>query len=326
MRPTASRPTRGSGRTPTSFPEPRRRPGQVLPTNGDNIAQDNEIGPRQNNRFGLAPEQRADPDLQREYSWDYSASVQHEIRPNLSVMAGWYYARTYDAQQTINVLRSLSDYAPFQVVNPYIPTEMVTIFRLNNNKLGVVDNVTTNSSVNHRDYQAYEASVTSRLLSGGTINVGWAMERSRRVSCDTPNPNQLRFCDHTGQLYQELGPVPEIPYRHEFKFSMAQELPYAFNVGASFVSFAGANRLVGAGGAANVVGSTGSVAWAVPAALFPGGITEPVTVPLLAPGVLVPRSMEPARPQRAAELPGRRTVRAPAGAGNVQPDERRRRV
>ena len=34
--------------------------GRVLPTNGDNIAQDNEIGPRQNNRFGLAPEQRAD--------------------------------------------------------------------------------------------------------------------------------------------------------------------------------------------------------------------------------------------------------------------------
>ena len=66
---------------------------------------------------------------------------------------------------------------------------------------------------------------------------------------------------------------------------MAQELPYAFNVGVSFVSFAGANRLVGAGGAANVVGGTGSVAWAVPAALFPGGITEAVTVPLLAPGV-----------------------------------------
>jgi hypothetical protein len=111
------------------------------------------------------------------------------------------------------------------------------------------------------------------------------MERVRRVSCDTPNPNLLRFCDHTGALNQELGLVPEIPYRHEFKFSMAQQLPYGFNVGASFVSFAGANRLVGAGGAANVVGGTGSVAWAVPAALFPGGITEAVTVPLLAPGV-----------------------------------------
>jgi hypothetical protein len=259
--------------------------GRVLATNGDNIAQDNEIGLRQNNRFGLAPEQRADPDLQREYSWDYSASVQHEIMPNLSVMAGWYYARSYDVQQTINVLRNLNNYTPFQTPNPMDPSETLTIFRLNNSSVGIVDNVTTNSDVNHRDYQAYEASITSRLLSGGTINFGWAMERARRVSCDTPNPNQLRFCDHTGELYQELGRVAKIPYRHEFKFSMAQQLPYGFNVGASFVSFAGQNRIVGAGGAANVVGSTGSVAWPVPASLFPGGITEAVTLSLLSPGV-----------------------------------------
>ena len=174
--------------------------------------------------------------------------------PNLSVMAGWYYARTYDVQQTINVLRSLNNYTPFQTPNPIDPSETLTIFRLNNSSVGIVDNVTTNSDVNHRDYQAYEASITSRLLSGGTINFGWAMERARRVSCDTPNPNQLRFCDHTGELYQELGRVATIPYRHEFKFSMAQQLPYGFNVGASFVSFAGQNRIVGAGGAANVVG------------------------------------------------------------------------
>ena len=259
--------------------------GRVLPTNGDNIAQDNEIGLRQNNRFGLAPEQRADPDLQREYSWDYSASVQHEIVPNLSVMAGWYYARTYDAQQTVNVLRSINNYTPFTTANPYDPSETLTIFRLNNSSVGVVDNILTNSEINHRDYQAYEASVTSRLFEGGSINFGWAMERARRVSCDTPNPNQLRFCDHTGELYQELGRVAKIPYRHEFKLSLAQQLPYGFNVGASFVSFAGANRIVGAGGAANVVGSTGSVAWPVPAALFPGGITEAVTLSLLSPGV-----------------------------------------
>jgi hypothetical protein len=211
--------------------------------------------------------------------------VQHEIIPNLSVMGGWYFSSTHDAQQTVNVLRSASDYTSFQTTNPYIPSETLTIFRLNNNKVGVVDNVTTNSDVNRRDYQAYEASVMSRLLAGGVINFGWAMERARRVSCDTPNPNLLRFCDHTGELYQELGTVEKIPYRHEFKFSMAQQLPWGFNVGVSMLSFAGAHRLIGAGGAANVVGSAGSVAWAVPAALFPGGITEPVNSPLLSPGV-----------------------------------------
>ena len=228
---------------------------------------------------------RADPDLTREYSRDYSASVQHEILPNLSVMGGWYYARTYNAQRTLNVLRSPSDYTSFQTPNPY-KTETLTIFRLDPAAVGVVDNVVTNSDVNRRDYQAFEASVSSRLTRGGAINFGWAMERQRRVTCDTPDPNQLRFCDHTGELYQELGQVEKIPYRHEFKFSLSQQLPWEFNVGASLVSFAGNNLLVGAGGAANALGQTGSVVWTVPQNLFPGGRTEVVSIPLESPGVV----------------------------------------
>lgn len=260
--------------------------GNVLPTNGDNIAQDNEIGPRQNNRFGLAPEQRADPDLKREYSWDYTASVQHQVVNNLSVMAGWYAARTYDTQRTLNTLRSFNDYTSFQTVNPYDPTETLTVFRLNNNRVGVVDNLITNSDINRRDYQAFEASVNSRLTKGGNINFGWAAERVRRVTCDTPDPNQLRFCDHTGELYQEYGGVETIPFRHEFKLSLSQQLPLGFNVAASLISFAGNNLIIGQGGAGNQVGQTGSIAWNVPAALFPGGRTEVVNLPLESPGVV----------------------------------------
>jgi len=258
----------------------------VLPTNGDRIAQDNEIGPSGNNRFGLAPEQRADPDLQREYSWDYAASVQHEIVPRLSATAGWYYSRTYNSQQALNVLRQLTDYTPFQTPNPYNTAETLTLFRLDPTKVGTVDNVTINSDINHRDYQAVEASITSRLTPGGVINFGWSMERNRRVSCDTRNPNQLRFCDQTGELFQELGAVSSIPYRNEFKFFMAQELPYKFNVGLTIMSFAG-NLLipVGAGTAANPAGSTGSVIWAVPPEIFPISRTEVVNTPLVSPGV-----------------------------------------
>jgi hypothetical protein len=260
--------------------------GAVLPTNGDNIAQDNEIGPAQNSRFGLAPERRAADDLSREYSWDYAASVQHEIMPRLSFTAGWYYSRTYDEQQVVNVLRQLDDFTSFQTQNPYNTAETVTLFRLAPTEVGAVDNVTMNSNVNHRDYQAYEASVTSRLTPGGTINFGWAMERNRRVACDTPNPNALRYCDQTGELYQELGQNESIPYRHEFKFFMAQQLPWQFNVGFTVMSFAGNHLIpVGAGTAANPAGATGSVLWTVPANLFPISRTEVVTVPLVSPGV-----------------------------------------
>ena len=51
------------------------------------------------------------------------------------------------------------------------------------------------------------------------VLAGWAMERARTVTCDTDDPNELRFCDQTGELYQELGQVGSIPYRHEFKLA-----------------------------------------------------------------------------------------------------------
>src|SRR5207253_7977103 len=121
--------------------------GRVLPTNGDGIAQGNEIGPSSNNLFGRAPDRRADPDLKREYAWDYSVSVQHQLIPSLSASAGWYFSRTYQSQQAVNVLRSLSDYTTFQTTNPYNPSEMLTIFRLDPTKVGAVDTVTLNSDV-----------------------------------------------------------------------------------------------------------------------------------------------------------------------------------
>jgi hypothetical protein len=261
--------------------------GKVLPTNGDGVAQDNEIGPSQNSRFGLAADQRADPNLQREYVWDYSASVQHQLTPVISVMGGWYYTKSHDTQRTINNARTFADYTPFQVASPLNNGETITIYRLNTNAVGKVDNLVTNSDINYRDYFGWEASVQTRWGRGGRALIGWAMERNRSVTCDTPNPNQLRFCDQTGNLYQELGAVPAIPYRHEFKASASQPLPWEFMLGISFLSYPGGpftslNTPQGAPPTANWPGLQNN--WVVPAALFPGGQTESVTVPLIAPG------------------------------------------
>ena len=102
---------------------------QVLPTNRDDIAQDNEIGPTSNLRFGQAAERRVDPNMQREYDWDYSVNVQHELFPRISVSAGWYTTRSYDAQRPFNTLRSFSDYASFTTTNPLDGTP-ITLFNL----------------------------------------------------------------------------------------------------------------------------------------------------------------------------------------------------
>jgi hypothetical protein len=107
-----------------------------------------------------------------------------------------------------------------------------------------------------------------RRENGGMVLFGWAMERIEDVLCDTENANALIYCDQTGKLYQELGAV-DIPFRHEFKLAGSHPLGWGFQGGISLLSYSGAPL---------------SVIWNVPANLFPGGRTEVVTVPLVAPG------------------------------------------
>ena len=50
--------------------------------NHDNIAEDNEIGPSNNKTFGLPLlVRRPDADIGREYDWEYTAGIQHELVP-----------------------------------------------------------------------------------------------------------------------------------------------------------------------------------------------------------------------------------------------------
>jgi hypothetical protein len=256
--------------------------GRALPTNRDDIAQDNEIGPSLNRRFGLAADRRVDPNLQREYNWDYSVGIQHELLPRVSVTANYYYSRSFDVQRSRNALRSHADYTPFTTTNPLDGTP-ITIFNLSPSKLGLVDIVDVNSDINRRIYNGYEFSVQARSENGAMVLFGWAAERTRDVLCDTEDANQLRYCDQTGALFQELGAVSGIPFVNEFKLAGSHPLPYGFQVAASLLNYPGATT--GSPGTAQVPvnGWAGplNVIWAVPPAVFPGGRTEVVNARLL---------------------------------------------
>ena len=161
---------------------------------------------------------------------------------------------------------SFSSYLPVAATNP-LTNAPLTVFNLDPAFQGLVHSVVRNSSINYRDYLAYEGSVQARLAGGGTLLGGWAMERTRTVLCDTTNPDLLFYCDQTGSLHQDVGAV-SIPYRHEFKLAGSYPLPWQFQAGVSFLSYPGLPL---------------SVNWAVPLALLPNK-SATVTVPIIAPG------------------------------------------
>ncbi|MEQ1730955.1 MAG: carboxypeptidase regulatory-like domain-containing protein, partial [Vicinamibacterales bacterium] len=83
--------------------------------NRDDIAQDNEIGPSSNSKFGLAPERRRDPDLKRPYNMEYSVAVDRQLFEGLSVTGAWFRRDYYDLSKTDNTLISPSDYAAIPI-------------------------------------------------------------------------------------------------------------------------------------------------------------------------------------------------------------------
>jgi len=166
-------------------------------------------------------------------------------------------------------LNPATDYTAVQTANPLTGAPM-TIFNLNPAKLGQVDTVDRTSTVNSTLYTGYEASFFGRLPNGGTLMGGWTVERTQTVTCDASSPNSFIFCDQTGSLYQELGAVPHIPFRHEYKLAASYPMPYGTLASMSLLSYAGASI---------------QPTWAVPASAFPNGQrTQPVTVPLVARG------------------------------------------
>ena len=238
--------------------------GRALPTNGDDIAQDNEIGPRNNARFGQAPARRADPDLEREYTVEYSVGVDHQLREGLAVSFSWFRRTWGNLESQVNTLvDSTTDFTAFQTVNPQT-SQPLTLYNLNRAKQGLVDLLDTNSadsSKSNRTFTGFEGGFSLRFGSGGSLFGGFAAARTVSVLCELADPNTRRNCDQS---------LFDIPFTTDVKIAGTYPLPWNFNVGGAIQSYAGKPLAVN---------------WAVPSSVFPGGQrTQPVTVNLADPG------------------------------------------
>jgi carboxypeptidase family protein len=237
--------------------------GRLLATNGDGIAQDNEIGPSNNNRFGLAPARHPDPNIMRPYDIEYTLGVTRQVLEGVSVTGAWYRRDTYDIETQTNTLVSIADYAPFQVPNPINASDIITIYNLNKNKQGLVDlldTTGTNRSTSRVNYNGLEVAFAARLPHGAQMFGGWSADKVVTVACAVADPNALRYCDQSQY---------NMPFQSDFKFAGSQPLPFGVQLGANVASYAGGPLAVN---------------WSVPANLFPGGRTQSVTVNLTPPG------------------------------------------
>jgi hypothetical protein len=257
---------------PGTLPGTVMRSGRVLSTNGDGIAQDNEIGPSPSSGAFANPDRpdRRALNLERQYNDEFTAGVQHQVTPRLAVGAMFYKRKIADLafQDRTNI--TLADYTRFEVPMPDVSRdpdvaavlragEMVPIYNLNLAKfplfnIGVVDRSdTTNDTL----YTGFEASFNTRLPGGAMLFGSWTADHTLQRWCDNDdNPNGPtttgqfnptsattgvdsplggRYCDQTQFDY---------PFRHEFKLAGNYAFPYGIDFGAVMQSYAGGERVI----------------------------------------------------------------------------------
>ena len=249
--------------------------------NGDDIAQDNEIGPV-NTPFNISgvSNKTADPNIKRPYQWEYTLGVQREITRGVSVSANWVRRDFRRLFWTDNVLTTQDDYTVVQVRNPLDPSALIPVYNLNVAKRGQVREIDKNSDSNRRWYTGVDFGFTARVGSG-TVFGGTSIGRQMFVNCEVDDPNSLRFCDQ-----REL----DVPYLAQFKLAGSYSLPYQVQVSGTWQGYPGvptgtARQDVLYNSALNRVEDPSlNVNYIVDRTIVPNLTAASVTVPLIAPG------------------------------------------
>ncbi len=249
--------------------------------NGDDIAQNNEIGPA-NTPFNIngVSNKTADPNIRRPYQWEYSLGIQREITRGVSASANWVRRDFRRLFWTDNVLTTHDDYTVVQVRNPLDASELIPIYNLNVAKRGLVQEIDKNSERNRRWYTGVDFGVTARVA-GGTVFGGTSIGRQRFVNCEVDDPNSLRFCDQ-----RDL----KIPYLAQFKLAGSYALPFQVQISGTLQGYPGVpsgtarQDVLYNSALSRVEDPSLNVNYIVDRTIVPNLTAASVTVPLIRPG------------------------------------------
>jgi hypothetical protein len=186
----------------------------------------------------------------RNHNWQYTVSLQHELRPGLGVTAGYYrtvwgnggtdsYAGSGTSGFVVdNLAVTPGDYTEYCVtapVDPRLPGNggypVCGAYDLRPGLFGQVNNL-----VDHADkfgertyvYDGIDASLNWRFGRGGILYGGFSTGRINADQCAAPDAPE-QFCSYVKPFSSEA----------EVKISGSYPLPYRFHVSATFVNAPG---------------------------------------------------------------------------------------
>ncbi|MEP7308940.1 MAG: hypothetical protein ABJA98_25835 [Acidobacteriota bacterium] len=201
--------------------------------NGDDIGQENEIGPTSNTNFGVRRNQNPDPNISRPYQVVADLGIQHQLFPRFGLTVSYDYRRFYNTIWTTNLALDIPvDYTLLSVPDPRGGGQPLPVYNLAPGKLGLINELDANSSTNTTWYKGVDVSLNYRAQNL-TLLGGVSIGRTLSSTCQVEDPNSLRFCDQSSS---------DVPLRTQFKLAGTYVLPYDIHIGANFQSQPGAEQ------------------------------------------------------------------------------------
>lgn len=153
----------------------------------------------------------------REYNWEYSTGIQHELTPRVGIDVG-YFRRWYgNFRVTDNLATTAADYDTYSVVAPSDPRlpggggyVISGLYNLNPSRVGRVDQLQTMANkfgkqIEH--WNGMDVTVDARLPSGTVLQGGLSTGRTTTDNCEVRanwgnDPSQLYCRNKTAFLTQ----------------------------------------------------------------------------------------------------------------------------
>jgi hypothetical protein len=168
-----------------------------------NVLGNGECGATSDRNFGSPiPTLDVDPAArrgwgQREYNWEFTAGVQHELLPRVSVDVSYFRRWFGNFIVTDNRAVTAADFDPFSIPAPLDPRlpegggyTIDGLFNLNPAKVGQIDNyVTMASNIGDRieRWNGVDLTAVARLQRGITLHGGVSTGRTLTDSCEIRN-------------------------------------------------------------------------------------------------------------------------------------------
>jgi len=144
----------------------------------------------------------------RPYNWEYSATLQHQLMPRVSLEAGYYRRAFYNQTVTDNRDLTPADYDPFCITAPVDSrlgtvsgSQVCGLYDIKPGKATLTGNQVISFAKNYsgetgRTYDGFDVTVNARPTGRLFVQAGFSTGRTVTKNCAVvDNPMSLRYCE-----------------------------------------------------------------------------------------------------------------------------------